>query len=154
MPLTSVWLTWALLTVQLTVEWQLPQLVDVLKCEDPSPCTNIPSCVVLLWHDAQVPLTSVWLTWALLTVQLTVEWQLPQLVDVLKCEDPSPCTNIPSCVVLLWHEAQVPLTSVWLTWEALTVQLLVEWQLPQLVDVLKCDGPSPCTNIPSCVVLL
>lgn len=86
---------------QASVEWQVLQVAVVGICEGPRPCA-----VVLLWQEAQVPVTCVWSTRAA-GCQAAVTWQDSQTSVVAMCVALRPIAVTP-----LWHPEQPVVTPV------------------------------------------
>ena len=101
--------------VQALVEWQSLHCAVVAIW-----VAGLPSAVVPLWQDEQVPLT--WL-WSTLRggLQTLVVWQASQALVVVMW-----VADLPVAWVPLWQLEQLPLIPAWL--KLAGVQALVAWQ--------------------------
>ena len=96
--------------------------------------------MVPLWHEAQVPSTSLWLT--LVTgFQVLVEWQSAHKLLVLIW-----VAGLPVAVVPLWQVEQVAVTPV--CEKVAGVHAAVPWHEPQSAEVGRCVAGLPVAALP------
>ena len=107
---------------QAVVEWQSSQALFVAIW-----VAFLPVALVPLWHDAQLPVTPLWLNVA--GVQAVVLWQSLHSPLVAMC-----VAGLPLALVPLWQLEQVPVTSLWLTVRT-GDHAVVEWQSSQTLLV-------------------
>ena len=96
--------------------------------------------MVPLWHEAQVPSTSLWLTFVT-GLHATVEWQSLHKLLVLMCVG-----VLPVAVVPLWQVEQAAVTPV--CEKVAGVHAAVPWQLPQSAEVVRCVAGLPVARLP------